>query len=199
MRPLRYSVKVTLDGCGDHRAIPADKDLHRHGVENINRADALLFGRVTYKMMESAWRRAVPGRAGPEWMEPLAQTLNAAKTYVVWNTVKQVDWTAELVPRDLGTAVQQLKCESGHGLFGGGVTLPLTLIESGLIGEHEPLGASSARGPWATTVRGAIEARRLGARQPAGVRLGGSSDAIRAEKGEPPRDVPIDPKGCRAI
>src|ERR1700749_2797558 len=52
MRPLRYSINVTLDGCCDHRAIPADEDLHRHATENLEQADALLFGRVTYEMME---------------------------------------------------------------------------------------------------------------------------------------------------
>ena len=45
MRPLRYSINVTLDGCCDHRVMLADEDLHRHAVENLNRADALLFGR----------------------------------------------------------------------------------------------------------------------------------------------------------
>src|SRR5690348_1921891 len=46
MRPLRYSINVTLDGCCDHRAIIPDEDLHRHAVENLKQADALLFGRV---------------------------------------------------------------------------------------------------------------------------------------------------------
>ena len=53
MRPLRYSINVTLDGCCDHREGFADEDLHRHAVENLDRADALLFGRVTYEMMEA--------------------------------------------------------------------------------------------------------------------------------------------------
>src|SRR5216117_402936 len=56
MRPLRYSINVTLDGCCDHRAIPADEELHRHAIENLDQADALLFGRVTYEMMEAAFR-----------------------------------------------------------------------------------------------------------------------------------------------
>src|SRR3979411_1757321 len=64
MRPLRYSINVTLDGCCDHRAIIADEDLHRHAVENLDRADALLFGRVTYEMMEAGWRRPAPGGGG---------------------------------------------------------------------------------------------------------------------------------------
>ena len=50
MRPLRYSINVTLDGCCDHREMIADEDLHRHAMENIVDADALLFGRVTYEI-----------------------------------------------------------------------------------------------------------------------------------------------------
>ena len=115
----------------------ADEDLHRHAVENLNRADALLFGRVTYEMMEAAFRS--PARAGtrPEWMEPFARTIDAAKKYVVSSTLKRVDWNAELVRGDLGKAVQQLKQESGKGLFLGGVKLPQTLAELGLIDEYE--------------------------------------------------------------
>src|SRR5499433_1870017 len=64
MRPLRYSINVTLDGCCDHRAMVADEDLFRHVVENLDQADALLFGRVTYEMMEAAWRP--PGADGSE-------------------------------------------------------------------------------------------------------------------------------------
>ena len=134
MRPLRYSINVTLDGCCDHRAIPADEDLHRHAVENLDRADALLFGRVTYEMMEAAWR--LPARTGvrpdwmADWMEPFARTIDAAKKYVVSSTLDRVDWNAELVRGDLGKAVQQLKRESGKGLFVGGVTLPLALAGS---------------------------------------------------------------------
>ena len=136
MRPLRYSINVTLDGCCDHRAIVADEDLHRHTVESLNRADALLFGRVTYEMMESAFRSPARG-AFPDWMEPFARTIDAAKKYVVSSTLNRVDWNAELVRGDLGKAVQQLKRESGKGLFLGGVKLPLALAELGLIAEYE--------------------------------------------------------------
>src|SRR5215213_8750272 len=105
-------------------------------------ADALLFGRVTYEMMEAAWRP--PARTGvrpdwmADWMEPFARTIDAAKKYVVSSTLDRVDWNAELVRGDyLGKAVQQLKRESGKGLFVGGVKLPLALAELGLIDEYE--------------------------------------------------------------
>jgi dihydrofolate reductase len=130
-----------LDGCCDHRAIPADEELHRHAVENLVQADALLFGRVTYQMMEEAFRPLARTGARPDWMadwmEPFARTIDAAKKYVVSSTLDRVDWNAELVRGDLGTAVQQLKRESGKGLFVGGVKLPLALAELGLIDEYE--------------------------------------------------------------
>jgi dihydrofolate reductase len=136
MRPLRYSINVTLDGCCDHRAIPADEELHRHAVENLDQADALLFGRVTYQMMEAAWRSPAPG-AMPDWTKPFARTIDAAKKYVVSSTLARVDWNAEIVRGDLEKAVQQLKRESGKGLFVGGVKLPQALAELGLIDEYE--------------------------------------------------------------
>ncbi|MDT8067312.1 MAG: dihydrofolate reductase family protein [Terriglobia bacterium] len=137
MRPLRYSINVTLDGCCDHRAIIPDEDLHRHAAEILNQADALLFGRVIYEMMEAAWRPPLPAGTRPEWMEPFARTIDAAKKYVVSSTLKRVDWNAELLRGDLATAVQQLKQQPGKGLLVGGVKLPLALAELGLIDEYE--------------------------------------------------------------
>ena len=115
----------------------ADEDLHLHAVENLQRADALLFGRVTYEMMEAGWRSPAGAGARPEWMEAFARTIDAARKYVVSSTLERVDWNAELVRGDLGAAVQQLKRESGKGLLVGGVTLPLALAELGLIDEYE--------------------------------------------------------------
>jgi dihydrofolate reductase len=141
MRPLRYSINVTLDGCCDHRAMIADEDLHRHAAENLERADALLFGRVTYEMMEAAWRPPAQTGARPDWMEPwmepFARTIDAAKKYVVSSTLDRVDWNAEIVRGELGKTVQRLKGESGRGLLVGGVKLPMALAEMGLIDEYE--------------------------------------------------------------
>ena len=140
MRPLRYAINVTLDGCVDHRAGTPDEAMHRHWAERLAQADALLFGRVTYAMMEAAWR--LPATGGrpewmAEWMYPFARTIDAAKKYVVSSTLDRVEWNTELVRGDLGKAVQKLKGEPGSGLFVGGVTLPLALAELGLIDEYE--------------------------------------------------------------
>ena len=142
MRPLRYSINVTLDGCCDHRAIAPDEDLFRNAIENLNRADALLFGRTTYEMMEAAWRAPAQTGVRPDWMKlslglDFARAIDAPKKYVVSSTLDRVDWNAELVRGDLATAVRQLKQQPGKGLFMGGVQLPLALAELGLIDEYE--------------------------------------------------------------
>lgn len=141
MRPLRYSINVTLDGCCDHRVMIPDEELHRRAAANLARADALIFGRVIYEMMESAWREPAETGVRPEWMDeymmPFARTIHAAKKYVVSSTLTHVDWNAELVRDDLGEFVRQLKREPGNGLLVGGVTLPRALAAMGLIDEYE--------------------------------------------------------------
>lgn len=133
---LRYSINVTLDGCCDHRAIPANEALHHHHAANLEKAGALLLGRVTYEMMESAWRLPLtPGTPG--WMEPFARTIDAAKKYVVSSTVGHVDWNAELLEGDLGDAVRQLKASVGGEVLTGGMQLPLALAQLDLIDEYE--------------------------------------------------------------
>jgi len=120
MRPLRYSINVTLDGCYDHEEMIADQELHAHAAEIIEQADALLFGRVTYELMEAAWRAPAQTGTRPDWMEawmePFARTIDAARKYVVSS---------------------QLKRQPGNGLFVGGVKLALSLTELGLIDEYE--------------------------------------------------------------
>lgn len=106
----------------------------------ISQADALVFGRTTYQMMESAWRLPATG-TWPDWMTardvPFAEAIDTAKKYVVSSTLDNVDWNAELIQGDLAGAVRNLKQEPGNGLFVGGVTLPVELAKLGLIDEYE--------------------------------------------------------------
>lgn len=139
MRTLRYCINITLDGCCDHQAGQPSEAVHRYHAESLARADALIFGRVTYEMMESAWRWR--GGKRPEWMadwmEPFSRTIDSAKKFVVSKTLDRVEWNAELIRGDIGQAVQKLKREPGKELLVGGVTLPLALAELGLIDEYE--------------------------------------------------------------
>jgi dihydrofolate reductase len=132
MRPLLYSTNITLDGCCDASVIPAnDDELQDYSAVSLSRADAFIFGRLTYQMMESAIRPAA------DLPDPCVQILNKAKKYVVSSILDHVDWNAELLRGNLADAVRQLKGEPGKGLMTGGLMLPLALAELGLIDEYE--------------------------------------------------------------
>ena len=118
MRTLRYSINVTLDGCVHHEAgLPPDEESMAFWTASIERADALLYGRVTYEMMESAWRRPSTG-GWPGWMDehdvPFAEAIDRAPKHVVSSTLSSVDWNAELVQGDLRQAVERLKAGAGR-------------------------------------------------------------------------------------
>jgi len=140
MRPLRYAINVTLDGCVHHEAgVAPDEELMRFWTAEMGRADALLYGRVTYEMMQEAWRRPISG-LWPVWMQewesPFAEAIDRTPKHVVSSTLAAVDWNAELVRGDLEDAVRQLKEQPGAGLSVGGVTLPLALADLGLLDEY---------------------------------------------------------------
>ena len=118
-----------------------------------------------------------------EWMEPFARTIDAAKKYVVSSTLarRRLERGASC-SGDLAKAVEQLKREPGKGLFVGGVTAPAGIGGAGIDRRVRVRRAPQAGGPRPDVVRRAIEAYRLEARQPAGVRLGRGGDAVRAEK-----------------
>src|SRR5690606_13823331 len=101
MRPLRYAINLTLDGCCDHQGGTPDAESHRYASELITRADAIIFGRVIYQMMEEAWRPVAETGIKPDWMEdwmiPFARTIHAAKKYVVSDTLSSVDWNAQII------------------------------------------------------------------------------------------------------
>lgn len=140
MRKLRYSINVTLDGCCDHQVGIPDEESHRYWAKSLQRADALLFGRVTYEMMEQAWRKPADGN-WPEWMDDgdiaFAESIGAATKFVVSSKLTEVAWNSHLLRGELGEAVRQLKEEPGDSLFVGGVSLPSALADMGLIDEYE--------------------------------------------------------------
>ena len=165
MRPLRYSINVTLDGCCHHEAgLPPDEESMRYWTAEMERADALLFGRVTYEMMESAWRKPASGTWPDwvtEWQLPFAEAIDGAKKFVVSTTLGEFDWNAELLRGELGSAVQALKEEPGEGLWVGGVTLPVALADLGLIDEYEFLVQPVLAGHGPTLLAGLRERIQL--------------------------------------
>ncbi len=165
MRPLRYSINVTLDGCCHHEAgLAPDEESMNYWTAEMERADALLFGRVAYEMMQSTWRRPASG-TWPDWMSewqlPFAEAIDRANKHVVSSTLSEVDWNADLIRGDLRQAVEQLKQEPGVGLWVGGVTLPLALADLELIDEYEFLVQPVLAGHGPTLLAGLRERIRL--------------------------------------
>jgi len=142
MGRLSYSINITLDGCVDHTIGVPDEETHAYAADMIARADAIVLGRVTYGLMEGGWRSVAETGVQPDgmedWMVPFAHTIHAARKYVVSDTLESVDWNgAELVRgNDLIPTVERLKRELDT-VYVGGVALPLTLAEHGLIDEFE--------------------------------------------------------------
>ncbi|CAB4691113.1 unannotated protein [freshwater metagenome] len=136
----------------------------RYWTAEMRRADALLFGRVNYEMMESAWRKPATG-TWPDWIDesemPFAEAIDRAKKYVVSSTLGTVDWNAELVRGEVGSAIERLKREPGEGLWVGGVTLPLALADLGLIDEYEFLVQPVLAGHGPTLLAGLRERIQL--------------------------------------
>lgn len=177
MRPLRYSINITLDGCCHHEAgLPPDPESMRVWTAEMERADALLLGRVTFEMMRAAWQKPASG-IWPAWMQewelPFARAIDQAKKYVVSSTVRDPGWNAEVIRDDLAATIRRLKQQPGQGLWVGGVRLPTTLAEMGVIDEYEFLvhPVLAGHGPTLLSgLRSRIELDLVGRRElPSGV------------------------------
>lgn len=146
MRPLRYSINVSLDGCVDHMAGTPDQESHDYAAQTIARADAIILGRTTYELMEF-WRTA---EDLPAWLQPFQEAINAAKKYLVSSTREPDGWNTEALTGDPVEAIRKLKAQPGDGLYVGGVTLPRALAEAGLIDEYEFVVFPTlvGHGPW---------------------------------------------------
>lgn len=139
-QPLRYGINVSLDGCVHHEAgLPPDAESMAFWTDELRRADTLLYGCVTYELMEGAWRRPASGQ-WPEWMDAsevaFAEVMDPMRKVVASTGLDAVGWNAELLPGDVVDAVRRLKEQPGRGISLGGVRLPVALAAAGLIDEY---------------------------------------------------------------
>jgi len=139
MARLQYSINVTLDGCCDHEAIVPYPEMHQFWSSIITNADVLLYGRVTYEMMEQAWRPIAESGTlppdTPDWVIPFAQSIHKARKVVASTTLTQVNWNAQLLEGDLRTAIEKLKGEEEGIISLGGLNLSSAIAALGLIDE----------------------------------------------------------------
>jgi dihydrofolate reductase len=135
---LTFSLNITLDGCVDHREGIADDETHAFFTRMLDECGAMLWGRVTYEMMESYWPLVARGEVeAPPAIRAWADTLETKPKYVVSSTRSTYDWTnSHHLAGDLRSSVQRLKEATPAGVLIGSGTLANTLDRLGLIDEY---------------------------------------------------------------
>ena len=138
MRKLIAAINMTLDGFCDHTAMIADEELHQHYNELLNSADTLLYGRITYQLMESYWPTVVKNPSGIKAMDEFAVIIDNIPKIVFSHTLKNVEWkSAKLANRDIEEEVLELKQQSGKDILVGSPSLIVALTQLGLIDEYQ--------------------------------------------------------------
>jgi len=159
---LTFSINVTLDGCVDHREGIADDETHAFFTQLTDRSGAMLWGRVTYEMMESYWPAVARGdEPSPPAMLEWAVKLEAKPKYVVSSTRTDFPWTnSHHLTGDLATGVQRLKDATPDGVLLGSGKLATELDRLDLIDEYKLLVHPRIAGHGPTLYQGGLAGTR---------------------------------------
>jgi dihydrofolate reductase len=140
MRKVIAAMNMTLDGFCDHTEMIADEEIHQHYSDLLKSAGVILYGRITYHLMEY-WKTIVKNPTGIKSMDEFAVTMDNIPKIVFSNTLKNLDWkTAKLAKGDLKEEVLELK-QSGNGggkdILVGSPGLIVALSNLNLIDEYQ--------------------------------------------------------------
>ncbi len=128
---------MTLDGFCDHTAITPDEEIHRHYMELLNDSDAILYGRITYQLMEY-WKPLAENPSGEQSADDFAVAMNKIPKIVFSQKLKNVDWdSAELATKTVDEVVAELKQQPGKPIFIGSRSLIIHLLSRNLIDEFQ--------------------------------------------------------------
>lgn len=159
---LTFAINVTLDGCCDHDEGIADDELHDHFTRLMDESAAMLWGRVTYEMMESAWPAVARDESASRALREWAVKLDAKPKYVVSSSRREFPWSNTiLLQGDLGVAVRQLKERTPGGVLLGSPTLGAELERLELIDEYRLVIHPVLAGHGPTLFHGLERSRRL--------------------------------------
>lgn len=137
MKKLIAAINMTLDGFCDHTAIIPDEEIHEHYTNLLRNADAILYGRVTYQLMEY-WQTVVKNPTGNKAMDDFAVTIDNIPKVVFSHTMKNVKWeTARLAQRDVQEEVLALKQQPGKDILVGSRSLIVECLNQNLIDEFQ--------------------------------------------------------------
>jgi dihydrofolate reductase len=143
MRKLIAAINMTLDGFCDHTAMTADDEIHEHYNELLSNAGTLLYGRITYQLMQSYWPSVVKNPTGNNPMDDFAVLIDNISKIVFSRTLKNVDpiiigWkNTELKKEIIKEEILELKQQAGKNILAGSPSLIVALAQLDLIDEYQ--------------------------------------------------------------
>ena len=138
MRKLIAAMNMTLDGFCDHTAMIADDEIHQHYNELLSNAGTLIYGRITYQLMESYWPSVVKNPTGNKPMDEFAILIDNISKIVFSRTLKNVDWKNSKLKREvIKEEVLELKQQAGKNILVGSPSLIVALAQLDLIDEFQ--------------------------------------------------------------
>lgn len=138
MRKLIAGMNMTLDGFCDHTVMIADAEIHQHYTEVLRNSGLLLYGRITYQLMESYWPMVARNPTGDPSTDEFAVVMDEIPKIVYSRSLKQVDWkTATLKKEVIKEEILALKQQPGKDMFVGSPSLIVTLAQLGLVDEFQ--------------------------------------------------------------
>ena len=138
MRKLIAAINMTLDGFCDHTALMAEDEIHQHYNELLSKADILLYGRITYQLMESYWPTVVKNPTGNKTTDEFAVIIQDISKIVFSHTLKNVEWeNAKLAKGGIKEEVLELKQQAGKDILVGSPSLIVTSMNLNLVDEFQ--------------------------------------------------------------
>jgi dihydrofolate reductase len=138
MRKLIAAINMTLDGFCDHTAMIADEEIHQHYNELLSNAGTLIYGRITYQLMESYWPSVVKNPTGNKPMDDFAVLIDDIPKIVFSRTLKNVHWrNTKLKKEVIKEEILELKQQAGKNMLVGSPSLIIALAQLSLIDEYQ--------------------------------------------------------------
>jgi dihydrofolate reductase len=135
MRKVIGAINMSLDGFCDHTTLIADEEIHQHYTELLSNAGTLVYGRITYQLMEY-WPPFVKNPSGDKSFDDFAVIIDKVPKIVFSRTLKNVEWqTAELATKDIKEEILELRQQAGKDILVGSRSLIVSLLNLNLIDE----------------------------------------------------------------
>ena len=141
MRKLIAAINMTLDGFCDHTAMIADEEIHEHYNDLLRNAGTLIYGRITYQLMESYWPSVVRNPTGNKPMDDFAVLIDDLPKIVYSRTLKNVVWKNSTLKKEIIKeeiiALKQSRNGGSKNIVVGSPSLIVALAQLGVVDEYQ--------------------------------------------------------------